>query len=524
MRALITRYRHAVRTGQEGWALMDAIWSSVVVILAFVGTFLAIDASTKTAKRDAHKTAAYDIAQTELDRLRKMGDTNLPTLLAQDNNSTPPSSPNRSVVVDGVTYSIWDRAYYVQGIGPDTTDACGVSISGAGSTSAQYIYLKVTVTWPGSEGSSGVTGGGAPKAAMLDTYFAPEGGDLQSNTGTMRIFLARINGAPVNGRTVNLYKMPANTLVATKTTNINGCALFTGLSRSDYEVRVPATSEYDLYMTTNPITIPIKVPARATISRVIKIDFPVTVNPAFVTKTSSGGSDIALNPSDGSSSSLVGPWIAAASEFNKASGIEFISTGYGFMPHTNASIANKMFPQTSGYAAFAGPCDVNDPGAANRATIPTPTTDPTWAPNTVYTGGQTLRLPNFRIQLTSPTSTAATGKVLVKLKDKPTGGTGVVNCGPRATLYDTWIRLPGAVDSSGWLTGQAYALPVGEYEICARQSGTGTGWGSTTTKYLYLTAQDNNNYPNPTTVTMNVRDSGNAGTSSCGSSSGGWSG
>lgn len=516
MRALVVRYRHAVRTGQEGWALMDAIWSSVVVVLAFIGTFLAIDASTKTASRDSRRTAAYEIAQTELDRLRKMGDTNLPTLLAQDNTSTPPSSPNRTVVVDGVVYSIWDRAYYVQGIGPNTTDACGVTISGAGSTSAQYVYLKTTVTWPGSEGSTGVTGGGAPKAAVLDSYFAPEGGDLQSNTGTMRIFLARINMAPVSGRTVNLYKMPANTLVAAKTTNINGCALFTGLARSDYEIRIPATSEYDLFMTTNPITIPSKVPARATISRVIKIDYPVELNPVFVTKTSSGGSDITLNPSDGSSSSLVGPWVAAASEFNRASGSEFISTGYGFMPHTTSSIARKMFPQTTGYAAFAGPCDVNDPGSANRTIIPNPSTDPTWLPNSIYTGGQTIRLPNFRIQLTSPTSVAGTGKIQVRLKDKPTGGTGVVNCGPRASLQNTWIKLPGTTDTSGWLSAQAYALPVGEYEICAQQRGTGGGGWSPTTKYLSLTNQDNNNYPNPTTVTMNVRDSGSG--TACGNS------
>ncbi|MBI4897167.1 MAG: hypothetical protein HY827_02235 [Actinobacteria bacterium] len=496
---------------------MDAIWSSVVVVLAFIGTFLAIDASTKTANRDSRRTAAYDIAQTELDRLRKTGDTNLPTLLGQDNTSTPPSSPNRTVVVDGVTYSIWNRAYYVQGIGPNTTDACGVSIAGAGSTAAQYIYLKTTVTWPGSEGSTGATGGGRPKAAVLDTYFAPEGGDLQSNTGTLRIFLARIDTTPVGGRTVNLYKMPANTLVTAKTTNVNGCVLFTGLARSDYEIRIPATAEYDLFMTTNPITIPLKLPARATISRVIKIDYPVTVDPVFVTKTSSGGADVTLNAADGSSSSLVGPWIAAASEFNRASGTEYISTGYGFMPHTNSSITKKMFPQTTGYGAFAGPCDVNDPGSANRTIIPSPTSDPTWAPNTTYTGARTLRLPNFRIQLTSPTSTAGTGKIQVKLKDKPTGGTGVVNCGPRASLQNTWIKLPGVVDASGWLTAQAYALPVGEYEICARQQGTGTGWGSTTTKYLPLVNQDNNNYPNPTTVTMNVRDSGTS--TACGNSS-----
>lgn len=502
---------------------MDAIWSSVVVILAFVGTFMAIDASTKTATRDMRKTAGYEIAQNELDRLRKIGDTNLPSLLTMDNVSTPPNSPSRTVTLDGVTYSIWHRAYYVQNIGADSTDACGFTSASAGNTVAQYIYLKVTVTWPGSVGSTGVTGSGAPKPAVLDTYFAPEGGDLQSNTGTLRIFLTRISGGPIAGRTVNIHKMPSGTPIASKSTNANGCVLFTGLARADYEIRIPSTSEYDLYMTTNPITIPIKVMARATLSRTIKIDPPVSVTPDFVTKSTSGGADIPLDPTNGTSSTLVGPWVASATEINRASGTEFISTGYGFMPHANVTITNKMFPQTTGYTAFGGPCDINDPGAANRTTIPSPANDPLWAPTLTYTGAKTMTLPNFRVRLTSPTSTAGTGKILVKLKDKATGGTGVVNCGPRASLHNTWIRLPGSVDATGYLTPQAYALPVGEYDVCVRQSGTGIGW-STPTKYYPLSAQDNNNFPNPATMSIDVRTSGNAGTSACGSSSGGWSG
>lgn len=510
---LIARYRRVRGSGQAGWALMDAIWSSVVVVMAFMGTFLAIDASTKTATTDVRKTTAYDVAQNEIDRLRKMGDVNLPNLLAQNNTNQPPNGPSRYVTIGGVTYSIWNQAYYVQDIGTDVTDACGNTAAVAGNTSAQYVYIKTTVSWPGltGGGATSISGTATSPPAMLDTYFAPEGGDLQTNTATLRVYLHDRDDNILSGRTVHLYKMPLGSLIATKTTSVTGCVLFTGIARGDYEIRTPTTNEYDLYMTTNPATIALKITSRAAISRTIRISQPVTVTPAFNTDPT-GSAPETVTPG-ASTSVLAGPWIATAPEFIDSAGTEYMPN-IGFMPHASASITNKMFPLKNGYSAYAGSCDISDPGTGNYVVMPAPASNPTWAPNYTYTGTLSLRLPNLRVRLSSTNPQANSGKILVRLKNKVGGGASTANCGTRTAHYNTWVPLPGYVDNtSGYLPNPAYALPTGQYDICARQ--TGTNWSQ---RYMYVTAVDNT-YPGPITRSLNIRGSGVSSEPNCPSGS-----
>lgn len=523
MQWVIDRYRHARRSGQEGWVLMDAIWSSVVVALAFMSTFLAIDASTKTATRDIRKSTAYDLAQNELDRLRKIGDTNLPNLLAADNTATPPASPSRTVVLDGVTYTIWDRAYYVENIGTDVTDACGNAASAGNGSTPQYVYIKTTVYWQGLNTT-------ASKPAELDAYFAPEGGDLQSNTGTLRVFVQTMSGTPIAGKSVTLNRLPANVTISGSptTTGATGCVLFTGLARSKYEITIPTSTEYDLYMTTNPIKVPIMITSRATLSRTIKIGQPVTVVPSFVTDGGTGSTTVTAGAS---TNSFIGPWMAASPEITSASGNEFMaSPGMTFMPHQTAAIANKMFALDTGYTAFAGPCDINDPGAANRVVMGN-TIDPSWVPGGTYVGPRALRVPNFRVRLlrTADNAIADTGMVQVMLVDRVGSTAGAGSCGARTNLFETWVRLPGKVDTEGYLTVPAYALPTGRYEICARQTihryydppGTSPlGWYDDIL-YLHLTNRDNT-YPGPNAISANTASGTTTGDTECNLSIGNW--
>lgn len=512
--------------------LMDAVWSSVVVALAFMGTFLAIDASTKTATRDIRRSTAYDLAQNEIDRLRKMGDTNLPSLLSANNTNTPPSNPSRTVTLDGVTYTIWNRAYYVENIGSDVTDACGNAASANNGTTAQYVYIKTTVYWQGMGGSTGVTGGVAPQPATLDAYFAPEGGDLQTNTGTLRVFVQTMDGTPIVGKAVTLKRLPANvTITGTPTTTgSTGCVLFTGLQRSQYEITIPTTTEYDLYMTTNPIRVPIMVSSRASLSRTIKIGQPITVVPSFVTNGT--GTDVTVTPGS-TTSAFTGPWMAASPSITSGSGDEFMaSPGMTFMPHQTSAIANKMFALETGYTTFAGPCDINDPGAANRVTM-AGSVHASWVPGGTYAGPRALRLPNFRVRLvrTADNAIADTGMIFVKLIDRVGSTAGTGSCGARSNLFDNWIRLPGKVDSEGYLSVPAYALPTGRYEICARQTirryydppgwTYGLGWYNDIL-YLHLTNRDNN-YPGPNAVTADTSNGTTAGDTECNSSTGTWS-
>lgn len=495
MRKLIARYRRACRSGQEGWALMDAIASALVVVLAFMGTFLAIDASTKTATSDIRKSTAYDLAQNELDRMRSLGDMNLPSLLAQENSILPPNSPSRTVTLGGVTYSIWDRAYYVQDIGTDVTDVCGNDAATAGNTTAQFVYVKATVTWPGVSGATGATGTYTAPPAVLDSYFAPEGGDLQTNTATLRVFVNDRLGNAIASQYVRLYKGPGYaTPIKTERTSITGCVLFTGVARGDYQIRISSGSnKFDVYMTSNDVNVPIKIPSRATLSRTIKISQPVTVTPAFITTKADNSGDETVPVGTSAANSLAGPWIATAPEIVEISGTEFMPN-ISFMPHADAAIKNLMFPLKNGYAAYTGPCDINDPGSANYVTMPTVGNNAYWGAGTTYPNGQPqLRLPSFRVQLTSAlTPKAGTGVIAVRLLGKAGTTSTAGNCGQNSTLFSTWIQLPGTVDTSGMLVNTAYALPPGRYDICMRQQAYKDTWDHTwTMRYLLDQNVDN---------------------------------
>lgn len=495
---------------------MDAVWASVVVVLAFMGTFIAIDSSVKTATTDVRKTAAYDVAQNELDRLRKTGDKNLPDLLALNNTATPPASPSRTVVLDDIPYSIWTRAYYVDNIAGGEIDACG----GSGSVDiegAKYVFIKATVTWPGMR---------AGQEAVIDTYYSPEGGDLQTNTATLRLFLQNELGVALPGLTVSLYRLSTSTSTDA-TTSATGCALWTALPAGNFEIRVdtgtnPATAKRDIYMTFNPVTVPVRVPSRGAITRTLKIAVPLTVVPAFISRFAAAGPDTAV-ATDATTSDLVGPWVAASTQIARVSGTDFTLTGTDgvtMMPHSDSAIANRMFPDAGGYTTWAGPCDVNDPGTASRVTIPDSSANVTWVPGGAYAPAPVLRVPSLRAQITSPDALPNTGEVQVRLTNRVGGGATTAACAQYLSLYNTWIKLPGRVPgASGFLPDSSYALPVGRYDICVRQKGNNArGWGTSTsnhTRYMLRTGVDNVS-PGPTTQTFDVRGMGTNNPALCG--------
>jgi hypothetical protein len=67
----------------------------------------------------------------------------------------------------------------------------------------------------------------------------------------------------------------------------------------------------------------------------------------------------------------------------------------------------------------------------------------------------------------------ASGKVNVKLTGDQTNNGIYEQCGANESLFGTWIRLPGTVDSNGYLPDAAEALPAGTYDVCALATMTG---------------------------------------------------
>lgn len=511
---------------ERGWALVDAIASSVVVVLAFVGTTMAFNGSEASVARNSKKTQAMIVAQNSINEMRGTGQRNINQLLALHDTS-------KTVIYDGVPYTVAYVAEYRTGLGTDQQDACEVSYS-SGAGTARYIYMQVRVTYAGqTNGASGSTNPYISSPASLDSYYAPEGGGVQADTGTLRVYvLNRADGVATGIGSVKLWDPGLGAELTPRTTNTTtGCYLFTGLVRNTYTVRVGISTLQDLYMTnssSSTVSLPVVMPDRGALSREVRIASPLNVTPKFYTNTGTNSKyevkyvSGKSNAFFGGSATRLGNWIAASDQIRASTTTDFsyIPSGLAFMPHistaTVATLPNGMFPLKQGYSAYAGPCDANDPNANAPETdnyqvqVPINLSDGNWTNSIGYspelwlsqirttvsltpsikpTSGQSASRTYYFNQTLSTSGTLGGAQVWVKLVSDADGGTTQPRCISNFNSFDTWVRL-GTITASGTqLSDEAEALPVGTYDVCVKmpyrysQASTNSfgTFGSTTT-------------------------------------------
>lgn len=508
---------------QDGWVLMDAVWSSVVVVLAFIGTTMAFEGSNRSVVRDQTKSQAMVVAQNELEEMRAEARIDINKLACTTASRADCINGTTDVVnYKGVAYDVARTAYYTDSVDGDPVDACGAPYS-SGNASARYLYMKVVVTYSGQNTYAG--GGFSSAPTMLDSYYAPEAGTGQANTGTLRVYVLDRDGALITPATKLFLYDGTNSQVDSGTVNSStGCYLFTGLSRQNYFVKANVTSgRQDLYLSntgSGVVTQTVRMPFRGALTRVLRIDRPNTVTAAFRTKNDNGGT-VTLNPSNQQSSAFVGPWVAMNDEIVSDPTVEFAAgPGRTYMPHSNATIKNLLFPTADGYDTYAGPCNLNNPDDGNTSNGSEWTSLPAsgqlgtsaWQPGSTYTGLAfdltRLRTHVFAAGGGAPTAplranatyywgqTLVSGRVNVMLTGDQSNNSIYVSCGNNASLFNNWVRLPGTVSTTGakvgYLTDQAEALPAGTYSVCVRAEVQATkrstnSWGSWSTSATYQT-------------------------------------
>lgn len=490
--------RRRVVREERGWVLMDAVWSSVVVIAAFVATTMAFEGSTRSIARDAQKTSAMQVAQSEINRMRAIGQRSINELTNLNNTTS-------TVQYQGVNYNVAYKAYYVTGMGGDEAQACELTFGSSQTASARFIYTKVNVTYAGQvKGSTGSSSDYSTEPASLSNYFAPEGGGTQSDTGTLRVYVLDQTDAVATGVTnVSLYIAGESSALRTQAINpATGCVLFTGLTRNTYQVRVPVTGRQDLYMSNagTAVNLTVALPDRGALTRDIRLANPVTVDPIFRVNTSSTAtpSYINVNASTSGVSPFVGHWTAESDSYRSVPDADHARLpGRVYMPRTvvTSTLRNKLFPLKTGYSAYAGSCDWNDPNsglegtANNQVMIPTTIPHASWVPNGTYT--PTLPMSQLRQSAElDPLITAQpslglsaneyyywnqrneTYRVKVRLVSDYASEDPEAGCKPSASFADTWVRLPGTFTDDNYLADVAEILPVGRYEVCVQASFT----------------------------------------------------
>lgn len=541
MQTLRNRFRMLSLRGDDGWVLMDAIVSVAIVAMAFGATYVALDASSRTATRDIKKSTALIVAQNELDKMRDTLSNDISAINDLENSTS-------SVTYQGTNYGVSRRAYYVTGLGGEQTTACGKKFDGTSGGTAKFIYLKVSVSHNGS-----TTTAATDPSSTLDAYYAPEGGSAQTGTATLRIYVLDRNGAEVNPGTQQVQLYLDGVWQKTETTNENGCVLFVGLERGAYEVRIP-NSRYDLYMERKPITsaivnVPINVPQRAALSRDIRIDVPVTVTPAF--RANNGTSDFIVNTAN--ASALIGPWVGMTEKITRASGSDYTPLpGSVHMPHAPPLPANQLYPDLGGYGAYAGACDINDPDDGNvgngseRVVIPAESSIGTWTPGGTLTPNPELWVSQIRARAYANADSAGsftTGYVdqaidanTVRVAVRPTADPGAekedAKCGSRYnTHYKKWIRLPGSASNNTFLSDDAESLPVARYDICIRvqmdwryRSTWLLGWSTSSNQIRYLSISNQDlGYRSAISPTFNFSNPPDSSSTDCAGGEVNWS-
>src|SRR5918992_1657314 len=136
---------------QEGFALMEVVVSSAVLIIVALGVLAAQDAISGTAGANKARTVAATLAEEDQERLRGMK-----TISISGYRET------RTVPVSGVNYTVVSKAEWIR-------DATGETIS-CTSEQGQVNYLRITST------VSSLITGAAVKPVVLNSLVAPPAG------------------------------------------------------------------------------------------------------------------------------------------------------------------------------------------------------------------------------------------------------------------------------------------------------------------------------------------------------------
>lgn len=391
---------------QSGYALIETLVASILLVITAVGVFGAFDAATRSTAEERHRSRAHAIAQADLSRMRTMRISDLSNL-----------NQNTTVTQDGQVYSINSRAEY-------QTDATGTQSCDSGVASADYIKITSTVTWSS-------IGTRPPVAAS--TLVAPPNGSISANSGSLAIQVVDSQDVGIPG--VGLSGSGSGSFSGT--TGANGCALFGNLPAGSYTLNVAGIA--DGLVDKNgvpPGPVDTSVVGESTNTLVLQYDEPAEVVVDFTTRYYDG--------------SLIASSADSVIAFNTG-----LTSARVFPPTPGARLASitasSMFPFSSNYALYAGTCQGDSPNPLGIDPPPAPLAIASvlLAPGT--SGAATIQLSSFQVtvyagsNLSAPRAAGAT----LKIRDS--------SCGDFLRIMTA--NSVGRLDDPG--------LPYADYSVCA---------------------------------------------------------
>jgi Tfp pilus assembly protein PilV len=398
-------------TREDGFLLVEVMVSAVVLLIIAMATLSLIDRSGKQTGADRSRGVATTLAQGDQDRLRALKPSDLANWATKTNTK----------VVDGVTYTI------VSEVDPtkNASASGGQSLCAAvGTATADYYRLKSTVTWPNMN-----------TIAPVELATIRSTGIADPTKGSVTLQLTTEAGQGVSGAAVTAGALSA-------TTNSSGCVSFSGLSPGALTVSWAKFGYVDWNGVGNP-SKGTTVVANQNQSLAAAYDLAASMDVTFV------GTD-GVSPA--------ATW-SSASIYNGKPVTRTTTTGT-----QNTTITSPdSYPFSSGYTAFAGNCQGNNP--QNAAYTPSFTSLPAAGAAVAGPGAKNVPVLGYLRKVTVPLLTGAF--LSQKVKFYPATGSWTFTPGaPAVTAMSGCTEtLPVSYPTSPAAAVVAY-LPWGTWNYC----------------------------------------------------------
>ena len=376
--------------------LVEALVAAVLLVVLALGFFSSLDGAANSSANNRHRSVAAGLAQSEMERMRALEQFDPADLAA-----------TRTQAVGSVTYTISSTAGWID-------DSTGTATCAPGASSADYLKVTTTVTWPTM---------GNVKPIKTESLFAVRPGD-----GSIKAQVVDRAGVGVPAIAMAL----AGPRTASGTTDGDGCLFFGYLPIGSYTATVNQSGYVDK-TGVQSVAQTTSVADSATSSLVYLYDRAASLAVSFDTVI--GGSTVAATATAFmvSNSGLPSP---STRTFASGSAQSPISSG------------STLFPFSDGYGVWGGGCAANAPSLYGQ-------TVPIVAVNPAAASSVTVRLPALNIVVRN-----SAGALLPTANVRITPPTG---CGSRFT--------GSPLTSSATLPKPA--LPYGDYSVCANSvSGT----------------------------------------------------
>ena len=393
--------------GEEGFALIEVLVSALVLAIVAAGVMALLQATTRSAANERRHAEAYAIAQEDQARLRSMRLSALNRL-----------EQTRTVSVDGNEFTVKSQGVFVNNTKGQPSSCT------SGETSADYVRITSTTTWPGSL-----------QPVVIQSIVSPSNGSLDPNHGTLVITAKNAASQPQAG--IGLSGTGAGTFSGT--TDSTGCANFSDLPAGSYSVVPSAPGMVDVHGETAAAQ-PTSVIAAGTNTLQFQYDYGATLpvkfkylvgsGPAF--KAATIDSVLVFNSLMNPAKPYWAPGKARVSEI----------------------VATPIFPFTSPDSVYAGACEKNNPGSgAGLGSV-------------TLQAGKTLE-PALELQVPALELTAKNGS-------SPVSGAKITATDENCEVEGNDLMREFTSESQGHQSNAEYGLPWGTYEICASANYSGT--------------------------------------------------